>query len=599
MFRYTMPNRNRQNRQHRQITHVQVVRTDADTRTVELSFSSDTPIRAGEVEEILVHNPDAVDLRRLNAGAPLLFEHDTERQIGVVQRAWVENGKGRATVRFGNGSFAKQVFKDVRDGIRQLVSVGFRILDAIEQGGRRIVRKWEPLEVSIVTISADHSVGVGRSLSNHSNTASRRITMPQTLEQDNELKLLRRKESLRGIAQTLSRRGIDVDESEIERAAKSDTDDATFLRRHLEADAGPQGGADWNILDQRSRGSRNQEFSLTRAIRQLASNRPLDGYEAECSQELERTTGLSAKGILIPTSLFHQRSGHTDGRRTMFANDFQSAGALVGVDQGPTIQKLDATPTVESAGATVLRGLTGTLVLPRQTAGSTAEWLPESGTVDSSKLKFDDITLTPHRLSTMSVYSKQLLVQTSGDIENLVRRDLALRIALGLDVAALAGSGTGGQPRGIYSLDTATSGIGTVDFSGAPTWEKIIEFESALGSADALRGNPQFVVSPAVAGKWKSVSKDSGSGRFLMEGGMVNDYRTHMTTVLSETAHANKALFGNFADLIIGQWGALDLVIDQYSLADQGRIRVIITQLADVAVRHPASFVVSTDSANQ
>jgi HK97 family phage major capsid protein len=581
----------------------ELLRSNDELKEIEVSFSSETPFeRLGIGTEVLSHDPDAVDLSRLNTEGPVLFDHERHRVIGRVMRSWIDGvtRTGRAILRFGKSPLAVETYKNIRDGITRGISVGYTITQIVKRPGGILAVKWIPHEISIAPVPADVSVGVGRSLSNHNHkSANRRITMSQTDQQTAELKLLRRKESLRNIAQTLSRRGITVDESEIERAAKSDTDDATFLRRHLEADAGPQGGADPFILDQRSHGSRNQEFSLTRAIRQLASNRPLDGYEAECSQELERTTGLSAKGILVPTSLFHQRSGHAEGKRTMFAGDFQSAGALVGVDQGPTIEKLDAMPTVERAGATVLRGLSGTLVLPRQTEGATAEWLAESGTVDSSKLKFDDITLTPHRLSTMSVYSKQLLVQTSGDIENLVRRDLALRIALGLDFAALAGSGTGGQPRGIYSLDTDTSGIGTVDFGGAPTWEKIVEFESELGSADALRGNPQFVVSPAVAGKWKGVTKDSGSGRFLMEGGQVNDYRAHMTTVLSETAFANRALFGNFSDLIIGQWGALDLLIDQYTLADQGRVRVVVTQLADVAVRHAASFVVSTDNANQ
>lgn len=148
---------------------------DGDDRTVELSFSSEAPVEQynwdiGRYLEILDHGKDSVNLSRLAASAPLLLEHDRGDQIGVVEEASIgEDRKGRAKVRFGNSSRASEIYQDVKDGIRRLVSVGYRVhelvTEKVEENGLKTLRAigWTPMEISIVSVPADVSVGVGRS----------------------------------------------------------------------------------------------------------------------------------------------------------------------------------------------------------------------------------------------------------------------------------------------------------------------------------------------------------------------------------------------------------------------------------------------------
>jgi HK97 family phage major capsid protein len=141
---------------------------DKAARTVALSFSSETPVERWFGSEILDHTPSAVRLSRLNNGGALLMDHDRSDQIGVVESATIgKDKKGRAVVRFGKSARAEEIFQDVLDGIRRLVSVGYRIHKTEtkqEGGGVESVRvtDWEPFEISIVSIPADDSVGVGR-----------------------------------------------------------------------------------------------------------------------------------------------------------------------------------------------------------------------------------------------------------------------------------------------------------------------------------------------------------------------------------------------------------------------------------------------------
>ena len=141
----------------------------AGNRTVELSFSSEQPVDRGDYLEILSHDPADVDLARLNDSHPLLLNHDPAEMIGVVESATISNGKGRAKVRFGNSQKAQEVFADVKDGIRKLVSVGYKLLRQISETrdamNNRVVRfAWQPFEVSICSIPADTSVGIGRAV---------------------------------------------------------------------------------------------------------------------------------------------------------------------------------------------------------------------------------------------------------------------------------------------------------------------------------------------------------------------------------------------------------------------------------------------------
>ena len=143
--------------------------TDADTDTIELSFSSETPVARQYGDEVLSHAAGAVDLSRLNDSAPLLFNHNPDQLLGVVDSARVVRGKGRATVRWGTSPEAAAKRQDVAIGVPRNVSVGYQINEMDQdEDGNYVARNWTPVEISLVSVPSDPTVGIGRSLENDS-----------------------------------------------------------------------------------------------------------------------------------------------------------------------------------------------------------------------------------------------------------------------------------------------------------------------------------------------------------------------------------------------------------------------------------------------
>ncbi|RAS21512.1 HK97 family phage prohead protease [Paraburkholderia bryophila] len=169
------------------VRRVEVSHIDANRRTVELAFSSETPVPRQFGIEVLSHAAGAVDLSRLNSGAALLMDHNFSDQIGVIESARIDSDRvGRAVVRFGNSARANEIFQDVQDGIRNLVSVGYRVLEIVQSEQRDAgpvytVTSWLPYEISFVSVPADPSVGIGRSLTpqilhRHTSNEDKRMT---------------------------------------------------------------------------------------------------------------------------------------------------------------------------------------------------------------------------------------------------------------------------------------------------------------------------------------------------------------------------------------------------------------------------------------
>jgi len=147
---------------------VEVAPSDADQRTVNVAFSSEEPVARWFGNEVLNHDEDSVDLSRLLSGAPVLVNHNMDDQVGVVESAHIDaDRRGRAVLRFGNSQRAQEIFQDIQDGIRQKISFMYEVTEYIQSQDDPetfIGNKWLPLEISTVSIPADDTVGVGRSL---------------------------------------------------------------------------------------------------------------------------------------------------------------------------------------------------------------------------------------------------------------------------------------------------------------------------------------------------------------------------------------------------------------------------------------------------
>ena len=572
---------------------------DEESRRVRVGVSSEEPVERSFGMEVLGHSADDINMEFINSGrAPLLLDHDMEKQIGVIEEFKLDETAKRTTavVRFGKSALAQEIFEDVADGIRMNISVGYRVdkLTRMNKDDENYYKaQWTPMEVSSVSVPADQSrlVGVGRSKDKQTINNIEVITMEN---KDINLDEVR--------TQT-----IDEAKAEFKRNSKEIIDLAV---RHNKRDLADKAIAD-GISVEEFRGvlleniSNNtpletpseigmtkeevREFSLVKAIRAMAN--PSDrkaqedaAFEFECSAEAARQYGKDAQGIMLPSEVLRnwgKRDLNTSDDSKLISEDYRG---------GDFIDVLRNESSVMQAGATMLRGLQGNVVIPKKTAASSAGWIATEGAAASeSEFTSGSVTMSPKVIGAFTDATRLLLQQSSLDVENLIRDDLTKSIATAIDLGALAGSGSSGQPTGIAN----TSGINTTTFAAAnPTWAEIVAMESAVANDNALNGSLAYICRPADFGTLKTTEKASGTAQFVVSpDNSMNGYNV----IRSNQVTSGDFYFGNFADLLIGMYGGLDITVDPYALSTSGGVRIVALQTVDVAVRHAVSFCKSSD----
>ena len=573
---------------------------DEENRRVRIGVSSEEPVERSFGMEVLGHSADDINMEFINSGrAPLLLDHDMTKQIGVIEEFKLDETAKRslAVVRFGKSALAQEVFEDVKDGIRMNISVGYRI-DKLERMNDKdetyYKAKWTPMEVSSVSVPADQSrlVGVGRS-KNNNDINFKEIKMSEN-KQDINLDEVR--------TQT-----IDEAKAEFKRNSKEIID---LAARHNKRDLADKAIAD-GISVEEFRGvlleniSNNtpletpsdigmtkkevRQFSLVKAIRAMAN--PSDrkaqedaAFEFECSAEAARQYGKDAQGIMLPSEVLRtwgKRDLNSSDDSTLIAEDYRGDSF---------IDILRNESSVMQAGATMLRGLQGNVVIPKKTAGASSGWIATEGNPASeSEFTSGSVTMSPKVIGAFTDATRLLLQQSSLDVENLIRDDLTKSIATAIDLGALAGSGSSGQPTGIKN----TSSINTTTFGAAnPTWAEIVAMESAIANDNALSGSLGYICRPADFGTLKTTEKATNTAQFVVSpDNSMNGY----SVIRSNQVTSGDFYFGNFADLLIGMYGGLDITVDPYALSTSGGVRIVALQTVDVAVRHAVSFCKSSD----
>jgi HK97 family phage major capsid protein/HK97 family phage prohead protease len=568
---------------------------EVEDRTYEFPFSSEFPVARYFGNEILSHDVKAADLSRLNDGAPLLFNHNPDRVIGVVERAYIDGKKrrGYARVRFSRNPFAQEVLSDVKDGVLRNVSFGYSIDKMEERGsGDFVATAWSPYEVSVVSVPADPGVGIGRALEAESaaSAAPTPDPIPSMENTTTDLAVVRaeaaeaERSRIAGISALCDKHNMaDLGRQLIESGRSIDEARAAVLDKlDIKQEPVTMSAAEIGLTEKESR-----SFSFLRAINYLAnptdrSARDAAAFEIEASDAAAAKLGRQSRGITIPQDVL---------RRDLTVGAATAGGNLVAteLDAGSFIDLLRNASALDQAGATVLTGLTGNLAIPRQSGAGTAYWVAESGSPTESQQTVDQVSLTPKTVAAFTDYSRRLMIQSSIDVENMVRSDLARVLALKIDLAGLYGTGSNGEPLGLK----LTTGIGTENFAAAiPTFAEVVALESDVATANALLGSPVYLMNAAMRGGLKTKAKDAGSGLFVMEGNEVNGYRG----VLSNQVESGDLWFGNFADLIIGYFSGLDLMVDPYTHSTSGTVRVVAMQDVDIAVRHPESFSRGNDT---
>ena len=567
-----------------------------EDRTFEFPFSSEYPVARYFGNEILSHEPKAADFSRLNDSAPLLFNHNPDKVIGVVERAYIDGKRrrGYARVRFSRNAFAQEILSDVKDGILRNVSFGYSIDKMEERGsGDFVATAWSPYEISVVSVPADKTVGIGRSLEPTDDAASAAPTpdpLPSMENTTPDLAVVRaeaaeaERSRIADISALCDKHGMaDLGRQLIESGRSIDEARAAVLdKMNIPQEPVNMSAAEIGLSEKESR-----SFSFLRAINYLSnptdrSAREAAAFEIEASEAAAAKLGRQSRGITVPQEVL---------RRDLNTGAATAGGNLVAteLDAGSFIDLLRNASALDQAGATVLTGLTGNVAIPRQSGAATAYWVAESGSPTESQQTVDQVSLVPRTVAAYTDFSRRLMIQSSIDVENMVRNDLARVIALKIDAAGLYGTGASNEPLGLKN----TTGIGTVDFAAAaPTFAEVVDLESDVATANALLGSPVYLMNAAMRGNLKTTKKDAGSGIFIMENGEVNGYRG----VLSNQVASGDLWFGNFADLIIGYFSGLDLMVDPYTHSTSGTVRVVAMQDCDIAIRHPESFSRGNDS---
>lgn len=356
-----------------------------------------------------------------------------------------------------------------------------------------------------------------------------------------------------------------------------------------------------NPIGGERRDSMNLEgYSLIRAINQAASGR-LDGLELEASQEIARRSGVNPSGFFVPNSALTER------RAMSVTGDAGANGAnAVQTDVSEDIlAALRPLSRVIQAGASIFSGLSHSLSFPAQAAASTASWKSEVAALDEVTSQIDQITLSPKRVGAFTEVSNQLLIQTNNGVERFVRKDLLSAIASALDAAAIAGAGSP-APTGIL----ATAGIG--DVAGgtnglAPTWAHIVALVGKVADANADLGKLAFLTNSKVLAKLRSTAKvASTDSQMILEGNTLLDYPVYGSNNVPSNLDKGSTtgvdvcsaiIFGNFEDVLIGQFGAgTDIIVDRFSKATNGITRIVANSYVDVAIRRSASFAAMKDA---
>lgn len=595
---------------------------NVEARTAELSFASELPYERWWGVEVLDCTATAMRQGRIGNGrAPLLCDHDTRDQIGVVQSVTIGPDRiARALVRFGNSARASEIFQDVVDGIRANVSVGYlihkaQLVESTDDADTYRVTDWEPYEVSIVSVPADASVGVGRSADDPriaiepAPAAVAPVSLPATTPQTEQRNMQAPDTTLAvpAAAPAAPALNISADAAQIRQAEQSRVREILAVGEQFASHGGREiamraiesgasidtvRGEIMNALAAKQTSAVThlgmsptevRRFSVLRAVRSMAEKDPrVAGLEREATAEICKRMGILEAphgGFFVPADV---------QKRDLTAGVAVNGGNLVATDLAASsfIELLRARSVVGMLGGTMLPGLVGNVAIPRQTGAATATWLAnEAAAAAEADQTIGQVPLSPKNLAAYTEVSRQLMMQSTPAADQLVINDLTRVLALAIDLAALQGTGTGGQPTGIAN----TAGIGSVTGTtlGLPG---IIEFQTDVAAGNALTSNSAYVTTPNVAALLMQRQRFASTDTPLWTGNVLDGNVMGYRATTSTQVTAASMIFGDFSNVVIGEWGFLEIALNPYASFAAAITGIRAIQTVDVAIRQAAAF---------
>ena len=619
-----------------------------ETRTVQLSISSSQPIEQWFATEILEHRDGSVNLSRAKSGGQVLFNHNADDYIGVIQDCWLDPGAERcyAIVRFDTHPRAEQIFNSVQSGILRNVSIGYQVKEwAIEEGNKKDLNptvratSWELLEVSFVSVPADPSVGVDRSFPMTDPTEPEGETVEETLPdeagaepaepstqiiiQENKpveiptelleaersrtasLIALGDKHALKkDLVQQWIANGVDLQSA---RSQVLDLIQSQSAQKDQVAPLNPLG------LSNREKESYSIARALHNRLQLMEGKAPAQGLELEVHRAIEAKLGRPTEGIYVPARDLNwglNTRGYYGQRDTMQTGQDTLGGNLVDTElrSSEFIDALRNRAMISRLGARMLSGLQGNLDIPRQSGVTTTYWVAEGGTITESNLTIDLISMRPRDLTCLTSVTRRMLMQGSLDVEALIRFDMLQQMALGIDLAAISGTGISNQPLGILNYPGVNS-VAIGANGGAPAWSHLVQLETEIAVDNADGGACYYLTNARTRGKLKTTAKVTGQDVFLWTDsptekgmGMINGYGAAVSNQVPSNgtkgsgSSLSSIIFGDFSQLLIGEWGVLEIMPNPYGQGyPSGSVQIRTMVTVDVVPRRPQYFAVITD----
>ncbi|EOR4243642.1 phage major capsid protein [Escherichia coli] len=644
-----------------------------DQYEFEIAFSSEQPYQRQfwdeqnqemvVLDEILVHTPEAVDLSRLNNNAPLLFNHNFDNHIGVVCNARIDaDNVGRALVKFSkHGTLANDIRNKVIEGTMEKISVGYDIKEYhIDYAkGQLIVTKWAPFEISFVTVPADDSVGLNRSLNTITvNLEAKRDMTKEQIEEikeeqepaqveetpveenkeleveetqerqveeneenenledgkdaehpesvDDDSSTVREAEEIK----TEEREAAPVEEEKIEEVAERSEEDEEEIReiaRELNIDDEELKRALANkemtpeafrtkALNNITNAQRNNEqikdskmektFDLNNVIRSLVDGAALGANEAEFSAMAATATmqrGRAARGgsVFVPAAAMRAAAaGNTKADLTAITDEKLMTESY--------IEMLMPESVLGRLGVTVYSGLTSPTAIPKMTKSSVDAFgfVDENGAAPESKAEFANVKLSPKTFAGGNPISRQSLKTVPG-IATLITDHINKSVRIKLEQLILSDKENARGPAGL--VKQLVDG-GRVEKKAAFSYKDFLKEIAKLTDAGVPAQAIKFAMSGATAAELESTLKsDRGDAQgFIMENGKIAGYEV----VTSGVIPADHIVLGDFSGITIGEWGGLELDLDDSTYRAQSAIVPRIWVDLDYVVTQPEALKV-------
>ena len=642
-----------------------------DQYEFEIAFSSEQPYQRQfwdeqnqemvVLDEILVHTPEAVDLSRLNNNAPLLFNHNFDNHIGVVCNARIDaDNVGRALVKFSkHGTLANDIRNKVIEGTMEKISVGYDIkeyhIDYTK--GQLIVTKWAPFEISFVTVPADDSVGLNRSLNTITVNleAKRDMTKEQIeeikeeqeaaqveetpveenkepeVEETQERQVEENKEdenledgkdaehpeSVDDDSSTVreaeevkeEREAAPVEEEKIEEVAERSEEDELEIReiaRELNIndeelkralaikDMTPEAfrtkalnnlvNAQRNNEQQIKDSKMEKTFDLNNVIRSLVDGEALGANEAEFSAMAATATmqrGRAARGgsVFVPTAAMRAAAdGNTKATLTAVTDEKLLNDSYVAMLMPQSV--------LGRLGVKVLSGLTSPTAIPKMTASSVESFgfVDENGAAPEGKAEFANVKMAPKTFAGGNPISRQSLKTVPG-IATLITDHINQAVRVKLEQLILSDKENARGPAGVIKqLVDASRVEKKAAFSYKDFLKEIAKLTDAGVPAQAIK----FAMSGATAAELESTLKDNGVSGYIIENGKLAGY----DVVTSGVIPVDHIVLGDFSAITIGEWGGLELDIDDTTYRAQSAIVPRIWVDLDYVVTQPEALKV-------